>query len=108
MKTKLLKKVRKRFEIVHMPKGFESSGDIYEFNLFKLNDSTNPYYERYAQLKRKPDVSRQFCDKLNIYETEKECIEHLKRCIISRLRSEGHRGVRDKKLSKTHKKVWHV
>jgi hypothetical protein len=106
MKTKLLKKTRKRFEIIHMPKGFTSCGNRYEFNLFKLTDSTNSWFERYSQLGRK-DCKMQFCEPHHIFETEKECIERLQKIIISRLRDEGHLGRKDYVIKKLHKKVWH-
>lgn len=107
MKTKLLKKSRKRFEIIHMPNGFTSWGNRYEYNLYRLTDSTNEWYERYAQLGRK-DGNRQFQDDEFIFETESECIYYLKQCILSRLRGEGHAGRKDAWMKKQHKKVWHI
>lgn len=106
MKTKLLKKVRKRFEITHMPKGFSSCGERYEYNLFKLTDSTNSFYELCAQLGRK-DSNIQYAPDHRIFETENECIYYLKQCIINRLRGEGYRGRKDYNLSKSHTKVWY-
>jgi hypothetical protein len=106
MKTKLLKKTRKRFEIIHMPKGFTSCGIRYEFNLFRLTDSTNDWYERYSQL-GKEDCKTQFCIPNHIFKTEKECIEHLQKMIISRLRDEGHLSRKDYVIKKLHKKVWY-
>jgi hypothetical protein len=107
MKTKLLKKSRKRFEIIHMPKGFTSCGNRYEYNLYKLTDSTNEWYERYAQLGRKDD-NIQFQKDEFIFETESECIYYLKQCILNRLRGEGHLGRKDVWMKKKHKKVWHL
>ena len=107
MKTKLLKKSRKRFEIIHMPKGFTSWGNRYEYNLYKLTDSTNEWYERYAQLGRKDD-NIQFQKDEFIFETESECIYYLKQCILNRLRGEGHLGRKDVWMEKKHKKVWHL
>lgn len=106
MKVKLLKKVRKRFEIVHMPDGITSFGDRYEYNLYRLTDSTNEYYDRFAQLGGL-DKPKQFCKDEHIFETEKECIEYLKRCIINRLRSEGYVGVKDHKMKQKQIKVWY-
>lgn len=106
MKVKLLKKVRRRFEITHMPKGFTAFGDRYEYNLYKLTDSTCEFYERYAQLGRK-DGNTQFQKDEFIFETESECIAYLKQCILNRLRSEGHLGRKDKHMEKLHTKVWY-
>ena len=106
MKVKLLKKARRRFEITHMPKGFTAWGDRYEYNLYKLTDSTNEFYERYAQLGRK-DGNTQFQKDEFIFETESECMAYLKQCILNRLRSEGHLGRKDKHMEKLHTKVWY-
>lgn len=106
MKVKLLKKVRKRFEIIHMPNGFTFSGYRYEHNLFKLTDSTNEWFERYAQLGRTPGEIQFQKDEL-IFETEKECIDYLKGQILYRLRGEGYKGVKDVKMKQKHKKVWY-
>jgi hypothetical protein len=107
MKTKLLRKVRKRFEILHLPKGFTSCGERYEYNLFKLTDSTNEYYERFAELKVGNSKEKQFCHDEQIFYTEKECIDYLKSLIILRLKKEGYQGVKDKKMEAAIKKVWH-
>lgn len=106
MKTRLLKKVRKRFEIIHMPKGFVECGKRYEYNLFKLTDSTNSWYERYAQLGYRSG-ELQFCEDHDILHTETECIHRLQRRIIDRLRSEGHRGRKDRVIKNAHFKVWY-
>ena len=107
MKTRLLKKIRKRFEIVHMPLGFTSCGERYEYNLFKLTDSTNGYWDRYAQWGRKPGKMQFQKDHL-IFETEKECISYLKSEIIEKLRREGYRGKKDHDMKRSTKKVWHI
>jgi hypothetical protein len=106
MKVKLLKKARKRFEIIHMPNGFTSFGDRYEYNLFVLKDSTNIYYERSAQLGRKEGPQQYQKDEF-IFQTEAECIYYLKKCILYRLRTEGHLGRKDNYMKKQHKKVWY-
>jgi hypothetical protein len=105
MKVKLLRKVRKRFEILHLPKGFIYSGKRFEYDLFRLIDSTNEYYDRYAQLKFDDSKEIQFCDSKQIFDTEKECIDYLKSLIIFRLRQEGHRGIKDKKMKLATKKI---
>jgi hypothetical protein len=107
MKTKLLKKARKRFEIIHLPNGFTAFGTRYEYNLYKLTDSNNSWYERYAQLGRK-DSDMQFPKDEFIFETEDECVNHLKKCIINILRKEGHLGRKDNFMVKSHKKIWHI
>jgi hypothetical protein len=107
MKVRLLKKARKRFDIIHMPEGFTYSGSVYDYNLFKLVDHTNQFFEVYTQLGPTNSVV-QFCDKSRIFETEAECINYLKDVILHRLRSEGYRGTKDDKRKRKHRKVWHV
>ena len=105
MKVKLLKKVRRRFEIVHCPKGIYYGGTHYNYNLFKLID--NSYGEgcdTWVQLGIDNKVKR-YTD--NVFDTEKECINFLKSAIIFRLRSEGHIGCKDKKIIKLQNKIWY-
>jgi hypothetical protein len=107
MKIKLLKKVRNRFQIIHMPKGFSNFGETYDYNLFELRDSDSYYFGRFAQLGRKnQDV--QFCESSAIFETEKECIDFLKSIIIQQLKKEGYQNSKDKNIKKYHKKVWYI
>lgn len=59
MKVKLLKKIRKRFSIIHMPKGFvDNDGDLYDYNLFKLVDKSNDYSTgmKYQKLRKIKDL----------------------------------------------------
>lgn len=108
MKTKLLKKVRRRFRIIHMPKGYiDSCGGHYNYNLFKLEDSddTYGYNTVYAQLGKREN-GRPFCD--DIFETKEECINYLKFRLINRLRIEGHKQRKDKIIEKAQVKVWHI
>lgn len=107
MKVKLLKKVRKRFNITHLPIGVSSNGERYEYNLYMLTDSTNEYFERYVQCGRK-NGDIQFQNDGLIFETEKECIDRLKKMIVQRLRSEGYRGRKDHKMKQSEKKVWYI
>lgn len=107
MKVKLLKKIRKRFQITHMPNGFFFDGRRYEYNLFKLTDSTNEYYGSFSQCGRK-EGTPQFTELHKIFETEKECINYLKSLIIRKLREEGYKGRKDNQLNMPHKKVWWV
>lgn len=109
MKIKLLKKVRKRFQIIHMPKGFTSLGDRYEYNLFKLIDLKNEYSNRYTGIK---DISNEkhienFLYKHEIFQTENECVYYLKNKIIEILRSEGYRSKKDHIMENSQKKVWY-
>ena len=85
MKAKLLKKVRKRFEIYHMPNGFIYDSHHYDYNLFKLVDSKDSggWVTIYAQLGKRED-GKKFCD--DIFDTKEECIIYLKSMIIKRLR----------------------
>lgn len=107
MKVKLLKKARKRFEIHHLPNGEVGPfGERYEFNLFKLTDSTNQYFERWAQLGSKEGTT-QFCLLEQRFDTEEKCINYLKCLIINRLRSEGHRGRKDHQMLGSQRKVWY-
>lgn len=108
MKAKLLKKVRRRFRIIHMPEGFLSDyNSHYNYNLFKLEDSddTYGYNTVYAQLGRREDGSK-FCDE--VFNTKEECINYLKFRIISRLRIEGHKQRKDNVIQKAQIKVWHI
>jgi hypothetical protein len=69
MSTKLLKKVRKRFEILHLPKGVVFGKDYYDYNLFQLVDLEDDYYSSvYVQLGGKYNYNK-FVDV--IIDTEK-------------------------------------
>jgi hypothetical protein len=106
MKTKLLRKVKKRFEILHYPKGITIHNDHYNYNLFQLVDNDNcDLYDKYAQL-GKGENGRKFVDE--IFDTEKECIDYLKSRIIKRLRNEGYKQRKDKIIQNSVKKVWSI
>lgn len=107
MKAKLLKKVRKRFEIYHMPNGVILNSRHFDYNLFKLVDKKDygGWVTIYAQLGRREDGSR-FCDQ--IFNTKEECINYLKSRIIKRLRGEGYKQRKDKVIQKAQIKVWHI
>jgi len=106
MKTKLLKQVRKRFEIFHLPNGFISDGTHFNYNLFKLIDYNHTsFWDAYAQVKNK--TNQRFVDSESIFDTETECINYLKQRIIKRLRNEGHKQRKDKQITKQIK-VWHI
>jgi hypothetical protein len=107
MKAKLLKKVRKRFTIVHHPNGFVIKSRAYNYNLFFLEDAKNSgwwdkqFFEVSAQCRRNPYEEKQYCPPVQIFDTEKECINYLKNRIIKRLKDEGHKSIKDKRLRKT-------
>jgi hypothetical protein len=105
MKVKLLKKVRKRFSIEHMPNGYvDYSGNHYNYNLYKLSDTEDRFglHEIWAQLGRKE------VNYVNeIFETDAECMNYLRGRIIKRLRFEGFKGRKDSIISGSIKKVWH-
>jgi hypothetical protein len=105
MKTKLLRKVKKRFEILHYPKGITIHNDHYNYNLFKLVDHEGSYYDKYAQLGGKL-CRNKFVDE--IFDTEKECIDYLKSRIIVRLKHEGYKQRKDKIIQNSVKKVWSI
>lgn len=107
MKTKLLKKVRKRFDIIHLPYGHMKGGKFYDYNLFKLvdNDATYFLYE-WAQLGNN-NKSKRWCE--NVFETEKECIDYLKSEIIRRLRNRWRKPhTKQVNLERKNKKIWFV
>lgn len=93
MKIKLLKKFRKRFDIIHFPKGIRVGNDFYDYNVFRLTDKENEYWRVYCQLNQevygtpKTDKVRiPFCpDSAN---SEKECINILIERMLFELRSE--------------------
>ena len=109
MKVKLLKKVRKRFEIYHLPKGLVDGGTHYDFNLFRLVDNNKidwdwKYSNYTAQIGRK-EGRNQWVEQ--IFDTEEEGINYLKSVIIKRLKSEGHKQRKDKTTQMVQKKVWY-
>jgi hypothetical protein len=105
MKVKLLKKVRKRFSIEHIPNGYvDYSGNHYNYNLYKLSDTEDSFglHERWAQLGRKE------VNYVNeIFETDVECMNYLRGRIIKRLRFEGFKGRKDSVINGSIKKVWY-
>lgn len=105
MKVKLLKKVRKRFEINHYPKGIVIYNEFNDYNLFELRDSNYPYITNYAQL-HGDKKGKRFVDE--IFETEVECINYLKSRIIKRLKSEGYKQRKTSGILKSKIKVWYV
>lgn len=105
MKSKLLKKARKRFIITHMPQGYVSGcGEHHNCNLFKLTDKNASHWSSpdCAQVKQKGE---QYTSK--VFDTEQECLDYLKRCIINILRSEGHKQRKDNLIQSKIKVVWY-
>jgi hypothetical protein len=100
MKTKLLKKVRRRFKIIHKPLGHQwDDGDVTGGNHFWLIDNSNEYYIVRAYVKIKPY-------EFNEFTTEKACINYLKSKIICILKREGYRSRKDNTVVKSYKQVW--
>ena len=108
MKTKLLKKVRKRFSIVHYPKGYLSERNEYNYhNTFTLYDKNfssriNSYLESVVV------TTNPLSTRKPTFLTEKEAIEFLMKKIIRTLREEGYKQRKDNEIVKTYKKVWYV
>lgn len=104
MKVKLLKKIRKRFEIHHYPNGIVRWREHYDYNLFVLTDNTTGH-EDYAQLGREPGRGI-FTE--HVFGSEKECMNYLTGLIVPCLIYEGYRT---KKMNDTvvkSKKVWYI
>jgi hypothetical protein len=107
MKTKLLKKVRKRFSIVHLPNGFVLDGVHFDYNFYRLDDSADVLGTRCKYVKLEQPAGNQGYG-CKIFATEKECIDYLKGLIIERLKSEGYTGSKERRLIKSNKKVWYL
>lgn len=105
MKVKLLKKVRKRYSIIHMPNGFVEYGRHYNYNLYKLIDRENQYNYDIVQCGGKYGMKR-YCD--TIFETEQECISYLKDSIISMLKRDGYLNRKMRNAQKTHVKKYYL
>lgn len=105
MKAKLLKKARKRFSIVHLPNGFLSGGEHYNFNIFQLIDdkATFGIGNYMFQVSEGTGLMCKFVERT--YNTEQECIYAIQRQIIKRLRCEGFKQRRDRKIYT--KKIWY-
>ena len=105
MKVKLLKKVRKRFSIIHTPDGIFLDNEYCNYNLFRLIDKKSHYYsDIYCQLKRNT-VGMQFCS--DVFETEEECIDYLLGRILKRLRYEGYTSRKDRSIMNNQNKIWY-
>ena len=107
MKTKLLKKIRKRFDIIHQPHGHMYDNYHYNYNLYKLVDNDGSFCDDvYVQLGR-TDTHNQYCS--DIFFTEKECIDFLKDKIVKVLKSESHTYSRkNRNIQSKYKKVWYT
>ena len=106
MKVKLLRKVRKRFEILHHPKGIIFYKEYYNYNLFQLVDHGDSYYTSdYVQLGK---TNTQFVTTDECFDTEKECIDYLKSRIITILKSEGYKQRKNQIIQNSVKKVWSI
>jgi len=106
MKIKLLKKTRKRFQILHLPDGIINNyGVHYNYNLYQLTDSKGFGIPDYAQLGKNELEERQFAS--HIFETHKECVDYLKQIIINRVKMDNYdMGRKNKQINKKIIKVW--
>jgi len=100
MKAKLLKKVRRRFKIIHKPLGHQwNDGSVSGGNHFWLIDNTNEHFTVQAYVRNSTKSVEEFS-------TEKECIDYLKEQIICRLKCEGYRSREGNIVTKSYKQVW--
>ena len=100
MKAKLLKKVRRRFKIIHKPLGHQwDDGTVSGGNHFWLIDNTNEYCTVQAYV-------RNSTKSVGSFSTEKECIDYLKEQIICTLKRGGYRSRKDNIVTKSYKQVW--
>jgi hypothetical protein len=105
MKAKLLKKTRKRFQILHLPSGVVNYGVHYNYNLYELTDTKGWSISDFAQLGKNKTEKIQFTT--HIFETDKECIDYLKQIIIDRVKKENYdMGRKNKQINKKIIKVW--
>lgn len=105
MKVKLLKKVRERFTIEHLPNGIIIDNYHYKYNLYRLTDANKlSYWDKYVQLGN--GVKSNICK--DIFKTEKECIYYLTDCIIAKLKEEGYKNRKQRMCNMNVKKVWYV
>jgi hypothetical protein len=106
MKTKLLKKVRRRFKIIHCPKGIVRWNEVCEWNYYKLIDNDDSFNNTTAQVKS--DTDPYSCEASCYFNTDKEAIDHLKGRIIRVLKAEGYGKYRSKitKIIAAQKQVW--
>lgn len=105
MKTKLLKKARKRFTIMHYPKGLKLWGKFQSGNIFCLTDSTTSWNNEMVQIVKNKNEHLYIG---NIFTEEKAAINYLKGMIIKILRSEGYGSSKESRALKAVKKVWWV
>ena len=108
MKTKLLKRVRSRFTITHLPTGYiDNDGDRWDYNIFRLDDAKNDFNTEYAQLGRKnTDINKR--DFAPVFYNEKDCIDYLLFIVIQKLRRNWPKSTKAKNLKLKEIKVWYV
>jgi len=103
MKSKLLKKVRKRFYISHLPDGYFSYGNDYKQNLFRLTDKESSCYKHtFCQLGVE---NGKYCN--DIFYAKQECINFLLAQILKTLKEEGYKTRKMKSIENNVKKVWY-
>ncbi len=98
MKVKLLKKVRKRFEICHYPKGITRHQIYYEGVFYTLYD--NKVGREYRASINTTNISHFICA------SDYDCINALKQQIINILNSDGYPSKKRNEI--TVKKIWYV
>ena len=106
MKVKLLRQVRKRFEIIHYPNGFYSLGEYYNYNVFKLYDANYAFsaYRCITQFVNDDDCKLFGCV---AFKTERECLNYLQAKIIELLKAEGFKNKKMKTITNTASKIWY-
>lgn len=111
MKVKLLKKLRKRFSITHMPNGYvDYEGEHFNYNLLVLEDNNSNWTEhvqignRYIQ---SLNMISNYVGTDRVFENQRDGINFLKSLIVKRLRSELQSSGYAERINKKHKKVWY-
>jgi hypothetical protein len=106
MKVKLLKKVKKRFKIMHMPKGVILFDEHLEGNLYVLIDEEHCWRGSgvYVEIKKPEEDLKTGFDKA--FYTENEAIDYLKSRMIERLKREGYGTSKKNIVRKSYKQIW--
>jgi len=98
MRTKLLKKVRKRFEINYFPKGIQFHNDFYEGEFLVRIDNDKQYGFKILKITSEKLLNWDTCVSLD------EGLTTLKGSIIKKLRLEMNRPPKNKIVTK---KLWY-
>ena len=113
MKVKLLKKVRERFSIIHMPDGYyDYDGRKVNGNLFCLHDTMcvpqNVYVQVGEYIIPGTKLVRNAVPDSRMFDTTTDAVNYLKDLIIDRIKYEYSKMLFYKHSDKTHKKIWPV